>query len=617
MRFTKLPAVVLMLVLMLAAASALTVSTSPTSITETLSQGQTKNVSLLYTISNTDNSSQSAILNLGNFPSGFLNSNSSNIVVPANSQVSGTINIALTTSASTQPNTYTGSIFLSSQQIPVSLTVTQGQASQTGVCKIYTLPIPLSKSLEAGSTDAQSIDVYVSKYCSTALRITTNQPVQQKPIKFDAVSGSVEPSEKFTIQLKYDTRDVARGTYTDNIIISGIDDNENQYSLQIPLSVTVTNSISPVTNGTFSTLPSCSLSSSSFSINQTYKLTCTNIDANIDVQTAVDPSFIVGVAPYVEETTTTYSYFFTPIKFGDTTFKANFLFKGAQIGTGFSQVISIGGTPATSTGSKLVAKFYPELYESKDGNVIVRILNNQTGDVYDDALIYLDGALVNNSLHLSSNKEYELRATKAGFLPIVQKISITPKIINFSLNSQYVLGDILNFETNPANATILYDNQFVTFPLVLDEEGAHTISASFLGYTTTTKNITVAKTSRILVSTPTEDAKVGKVLNVTVDRNDSNLRIVYREDSSAAQQVLNQTIGSSISAEIEKKGLYDVYADNFPIKSYTVEGKSIFASWWFWVIIVILVVSLVIWMMRSSSQPTSPSGMSFNLGDNQ
>lgn len=602
----------LALSLLLSFVSALTVTTTPSTISENVNQGQSKSIALQYTITNPDNDTRTAILNLGNFPNGYLTADTTTIQVPANNQATGTISITFTSTPTTPANSYTGTLFLASQPITTTFTV---QAPQpTGTCKVYTLPIPLSKSLESGTTTSQSIDVYVSKYCTSAINVRTNQPQMQKPIKFDAVSGIVEPAGKFTVIVNYDTNDVQRGTYNDNIVISGVDDSENEYNLNIPISVTVTNSISPVSNGSFSTLPSCSLSSNIFNLNQTYKLICNNIDANIQIQPIVDPSLVTGAPPYVEETSGSYTYTMRPLIIGSTNIKASFLYKNAPIGQ-FSQDIKIGAGNVPLSGNIMQFKFYPELFEST-GDVLVRVIDNATGNILYDAKILLDGEMVdNNTIHLEQNKEYELTSSNSGYSDLVKKIALTPRPINFTLNSNYYVGDSLDFQTSPANATILLDDVIITLPYKIDTTGVHKVSASLLGFTLTTKNISISENARIIDSTPSDKVGLGDELFATVTRNDSNLRIMFRKDATSSPEIVNQTIGSTIKYEVKDGGTYDIYADGNILKSYVIDARPFWKTWWFWTFGVLAVIVLIVLFLSRDPDTSQASPMAFNVGN--
>jgi hypothetical protein len=352
-------------------------------------------------------------------------------------------------------------------------------------------------------------------------------------------------------------------------------------------------------------------------VNQTYKLICNNVDPNIEVQPIIDTDFFQGVYPYVEENQNTYTYSFKPIKTGDAQMKCNFLFKGASIGQPFIQNVKVLAGAYIMGGTQLELRFYPELYESKDGNVIIRVIDNATGNILDDSRILLSGVLVdNNSLHLEQNQLYEIRASHSGYSDLVRQISLAPKSINFTIKSQYLKGEVLNFSTQPTGAKILLDNNIITLPFILDSEGQHTITAVLLGYTETSQNITVVNDARILDSTPTEDAKVGKSIFVTVSRNDSSLRVSFRADAKSESTNINQTVGSTISILAKDHGIYEFYADNNFLKSYTVDGTAFYLQWWFWVIGVVVVIFVIFLLTRNKKQ-TQTTPMAFTMGGGQ
>jgi len=586
--------------------SALTVLTSPTSISQTLTQGQSITFPITYVISNSENGIRIATVNI-NFPSGMITSDVSVITVQPLSDASGTVNLRINASIS---GTFNGNLYIDNKDIPITLTVSAPQ--QTGTCKIYTLPIPLSKTIEKDTTATQSIDVYVSKYCDSTLTIATNQPQMLKPIKFDSVSGLVEPSGKFTITVNYDSRDVQTGTYTDNIVISGVDENEDQYSLTIPLSLTVTQSITPLNNGTFF-LPSCSINSNEFSLNSSYKLICNSLDPNIQIQPDIDTSFLIGIPPYVEQTSSSYTYSFKPIKMGTTTFKAKFLYKNAPVGSSFLKEIFIGQGNVILSGNLLSARFYPELFESVSGIVTVRIIDNSTGMVYDDSQIYLDGILIsNNILNLVQNKKYELRAIHSGYAPLIQTISIEPKAINFTLKNTYVTGETLDFQTTPPNSTIFLDDEVITLPYKFDASGNFIVTATSLGYTSTSKNITVLKSAIPIDFTLADDAKIGRQIYIVTDRNDSILSVSFNGE------IINSTKGQRISILPKKAGSYVFYSDSMFLKQYDISAKRFYATWWFWAIFVLVVLTVAVFLIRkynmSSSEIVPGQGFSMEAG---
>lgn len=603
------------LILFVNLSSAYSVSVSSTSLSGTLKQGKAITLgTLTVTIDNTgSNNSIQLPISLGNvnseLPTGLvISSDKSQIDIPANSQKTETITFTITSATSVTAGTYNpnNKLFLGSNGISFSINL---QEDLTGKCRVYTLPIPLSKTLEAGATASQSIDVYVSKYCNDALTISTNQPQRTKPITFDSISGLVEPSQKFSVTLKYDTAGVQTGTYTDNIIVSAVDEDENQYSLTIPISLTITGTISPISNGTISTFPNCALSSSTFNINTTYSVTCQNIDANLDLQPVIDDNYIKGINQ--EETSNTYTYYFKPKKYGITNISIKFLLRNAEIGDRWGQQISITGSGG-QTGTAMDVRFYPNLYEVND-TVTIRAIDNSSGDILYNVRIYIDGIEVNSTIKLEPNKDYELRLSHDGYPNLVKTININPKPINFSVLSSYKVGDELNFSTDPSNCVVSLNDDIVELPFRFDSAGNFKITVSKTGYTSTSKTITVSSFPNKVYSTPSEEAGQGKEVTVEFERADTNLSATLKYSKNNSEVYIQTPfIGKLIKFKLDEEGLYNVYADGIITQSYQVNQKEWYKQWWGITGLSVMGLFIIIFIIRkinskSSSTASSPT----------
>ena len=201
-------------------------------------------------------------------PTGFLSYSGNPIPYEANTTTMGTFSI-LAIIPSNASGDYSPTVSMGSYTLTIPIHV--NEISSPGKCRIYVLPGSFSKTLEVGSQGSQIRDIYVSQYCDTSLIITTNSPQQTKPIYFEQIDGSVEPGQKFTIKVDYDARNVVKGVYSDSISISGIDGEENIYTLTLPISLTITGQISPYTNYSIFQSPECSFSNSELSVDREYK----------------------------------------------------------------------------------------------------------------------------------------------------------------------------------------------------------------------------------------------------------------------------------------------------------------------------------------------------------
>lgn len=578
--------------------SAVDITLTPDTISRTVKQGETIISSVLYSLVNNQNDTFTYTLpNFQNTDIPFITSNTASITVLPNDDIIGTIIFTISPPSNVAPGDYSVGFFIGNKPLSIDITVTQ---DQLGLCKIYTLPIPLTKTLETGTTSSQFIDIYVSKYCDSPLQISTNQPQMPKPISFDSISGLIEPSQKFSIQVTYDATSVQKGTYTDNIIVSAMDDDENQYNLNLPITLSITGSISPITNGTFLNLPTCSLSASEFSLNQTYSLICNSIAPNIEIQPLIDYDYIKGIG--VSETGNSYEYTFQPIQFGNTIIKARFLFKNAPIGNEYSQEVRILAGSGVVPGTSLALKFYPELYEAEeDQPITIRAVDNKSGNILTGAIIYLDGIeLANDTLILKVNKNYEIRASFIGYSDLVEIINLNPKLINFTINSNYNIGDSLNFTTDPEGATVSLYGDLITLPFLLNTVGTFEISVGKLGYTTSTVNITVGSQSIIIYSTPIPDIKKGGEVLIEFEKNDTKIYVDFQADpSEVAVNITQEFVGKEVRFVTEETGVYRIYADGQFIHQVVISESSgwwnFWKSPWFWIPFVMILLALFIY----------------------
>ncbi|MEK6881299.1 MAG: hypothetical protein AABY22_16880 [Nanoarchaeota archaeon] len=568
--------ILLTLLFVMSFISATDVTLSPSSISSTLTQGQSTQVTIGYTANNPSNNSDSVSVSLNNAPS-FVSVNSNLINIPANSQISGNLIFSISPTTLNPAQTYSSIMSVGNTNLPSTIIV---NPDLTGQCRIYIPPTTSSKTLASGETATQSIQVTVSQYCSTPLQVTTNQPQMTKPISWNSMTGQVNPAQSLSMIITYDTTNVQKGTYADTIVISGIDGAEKFYTLSIPLSLTVSTSISPVTNGSFSYFPVCSVSGSELSLNSSYKLSCTDIPVNLKISPQIDTNFIEGIN--VEEIGNTYTYFFKPKSVGNTEIFANFLFGTANIGNPFKQALKIFQGNTVISGANMSFRFAPELYQAQENeNIIVRVIDTATGNILSDAKILLDLSEVNNdSISLQSGKNYEIRASNYGYPDLVQSISLVSKPIEFNLSASYKKNDILDFTTNPTGAIISLNDGVITLPFTITEAGKFNITASLNGYSTTTKEIFVDDTILIIYQTPPEQVKKGGNVALQFDK-ESILRAEYYNSKKQIWETIipEKITQTEITFETAKDGNYQIYSDEVKVKEYLI-GEAGVLKWY-------------------------------------
>ena len=224
----------------------------------------------------------------------------------------------------------TRSVTFSDSSTPISLTlnVTSAPVTQQGDILIF----PTSKviTVQQGQEKTQNILVTVpSSYPRTIVIHSVDFNPGTEPIKFgDLNLGQVPPGQSIQIPILFSAKDAQTGTYQTNLNIFATD-SEGQINLPtISLQMQVSAGVTPVTNDTFSTRPSCSVSAVNMNINGTYTLTCSGVSNNLEVNPQYN-EFLIGKA--VDLTSGIYTYTFSPVKFGNTKFIATFSYKGSPV----------------------------------------------------------------------------------------------------------------------------------------------------------------------------------------------------------------------------------------------------------------------------------------------
>ena len=571
--------------------SAVDITLTPNTITETIKQGESLTKIIHYEIFNPDTITQTATIIINPDILSFTTTSISSVSVATNTTESGDFTITFSPTTSDEDKLYADYIRLNSENILAKITV---EEDQTGTCRLIELPHTTSFRISQGDIGTtQQIKIRASTECpELVFNPLAPQTQMDKPMYIESM-GESEQGKEYTFTIGLDAVDVQTGTYSNSYIVSAFS-GDIIYSKTIPLSVTVSSGTSP--DSTFNSLPSCSLSASEFSLNQTYSLICNSISPNIDIQPIIDFDYIKGIG--VSETGDSYEYSFQPIQFGNTEIKARFLYKNAPMGNEYSQEVRILAGSGVVPGTSLALKYYPNLYEAKeDEKITIRAVDNKSGNILTDAKIYLDGIeMTNDSLTLKNNKNYEIRASFIGYSDLVETINLNPKLINFTMADQYKLEDSLNFTTDPEDATVTIDDGLISLPFVLNTLGIFKISVSKLGYTTTTKNITVVSQILIKYSTPMDDLKKGGSVLVEFEKNNTLIYVDFQADPSKASVILvEEFTGQKVNFDTEENGVYHVYADGEFIQQFNVDSNNWWQNKWIWIISIVIGVLLFIY----------------------
>ena len=587
--------------------SALDVTLTSPDLDKTIQQGGYDIILIHYVIDNTGGSAGAVSIE---FNPGLTNTPESKSIAFKNDSIKeGDTFLIVEVQDTENPIIYTGDInakfgndLLSSLTSHITV---DGDLTPVGDCYLYTKNYFKSPKIQQGDTNDNiaTIRVVASLGCPNLkfddITLTSTDAMEGEPLGVSFMETSIEGKE-YLFRLSANAENVQTGSYNYIYSISATGEGYENLNKDIEFIITVMSGINPITDDLPSSIPTCSLSASEFALNQTYKLICTSTNPNIEIQPVIDYDYIKGLG--VTETGSTYEYSFQPKQFGNTIIRARFLFKNAPIGNEYSQEVRILASSGIVPGTSLALKFYPNLYEAKeDEPITIRAVDNESGNILTNAKIYLDGIeMLNDSLVLKSNKNYEIRASFIGYRDLVETINLNPKLINFTIGTEYNLGESLNFTTDPEDATVTLNGSLISLPFPLNSIGTFEISVSKLGYTTSTQNITVGSHSKIIYSTPIDSLEKGGEILVEFAENETLIYVDFQADPSEAAVILVQEFtGKQVSFLTEKEGVYHVYADGEFIQQFSVIKSdgwwNFYKSPWVWIPAIIILILLFIY----------------------
>ncbi|HEY0090080.1 MAG TPA: hypothetical protein VGB37_14635 [Candidatus Lokiarchaeia archaeon] len=588
--------------------SAYSVTLTPSTLSENVREGETLVKVISYNIINNDNSTTSPInINIGNMPTFVTSSKTFIDAVAGSSQSSGTFSIIFSPVKGNE-GVYNGNIFIGTHVFSITINVEKDDSAD---CRLIELPHTSSFRLEQSETSSTNvIKVRTSKECPSLIFNSIAPQVQMSKPMYIQSEGESEEGKEYSFNIGLDGTDVQKGSYSNTYILSGYS-GDNIYSKSIALSVTVTSGISPITNNSFSELPSCSLSSSEFQLNNTYRLICSITDLNLQIFPIIDSMYIEGKG--VEETETQYIYNFKPRVTGNTKVCAKFIFKNAEIGTPFCQDIKIFQGSQPVGGTKLKFKFYPDLWNVVD-NVTVRVFDNSTQQLLQEAKLYLNGLDTSNPLKLNKGQIYELRASVYGYENLVQNIEIGNKPVDFTLKEYYNIGEDLNFNLSESGVSIFLNDILISLPYKLESEGTFSLTLKKEGFSDTTKSLIVKNIYTISWATPDNEAKKGKEILIEFN-SEGEYDINYTSNKGITQNIIpseKQAIDNinSVRFKVEGYGNYEIFFNNELAKSYTIIQPIWYKRWYSITGGVILLIILFSWAFTGKK---NESGNKLNL----
>lgn len=610
-------AVITILALIVVPLASATITTDPTNVFLNPSQDS----QLIEFIKSGNDSTSSLSLSLSSGISGVTQLNFNSVNFPSDRFVT------LSVKSGASGGSYSGTIDWSGGSLPVSVFIENVQ-NNTVDSDITVFPTSKITTVQQGKEKTQNILVSVP---SSYPRAVTIEAIDFNPgtetISFgDLNLGQISPGNSINIPIVFSGVDAQTGTYQTDLRFSA-KDSEGTVPLQsVSLTLQVTQGVTPITEETFNTAPTCSLSNTQLNLNQTYAFTCSNTQANLVVDI---PSADWFVGQKVEISSGLYRYDFIPTKFGNYDFKADFKYQGAPIFEPFLSEVRVSSTGSAIPGTVLRFDFTPDLDKAVgDENVSILLVDNKTGSLVPNPRVFVDAQELESSsdtfvYDFEALKDYELRGVAPGYNDIVQTININPSDIEIIINpASGTTATNFNITTNPENVTLKINGVDQSNPYFGQlPAGIIPIEATMPGYKTANLNVTVSGT---ITANPAggEVLKKGDQFTITLSKSTNYTMFYQKELNSIERESFLNGSGTIIQFTPDKKGVYIIEADGKHIGTYQTESfkwgnKFLWIPIWAWVIIgvLILIVAVIfVYSKSSSSAPDDGDGLSYAVG---
>jgi len=569
---------------------ALTLTTSKTAISFDYTLGDSQPADISITFTNSENSSGVVALNKSGDGTSLFNLSTTSILFNGSESKSLLIKFGIPQEADIK--VYSSNINYNEFSIPVLINVKAKTTTTTG-CKVL-LPSELfQNSIKKGVAPfTEEFILKISNKCVNGLTITDTRESGQvtqteqgkQPIRLTGAvpKGDYEKGESISLKVEFDVSLLNLGDYRASIVITSTEGDE-QLTQKMDFRIFVVGTASPLTNDTFSTLPSCSLSTADLQIGRTYQLVCNNVVSSNYQLAIIDNilEYLKGVN--LEEPANQIIWTFTPIKLGNAKLKYFFKAKGTPIGELKEHDIRISQVTTGELGTKLKFDFYPKslnmdsLKAGDKFNVLIKAVNpdvgNDTGTVLNDYVLYKDGVQVNtNEFIVSGGDEFTLLASSVGFGSIEQIIKVPLDTISLSFPADIEIGQNITFSTSPSDALLYLDGIEIGKTYSFPATGFYTLSVKREGYKDTSYSVPVTEPLQLISEIP----KKIKIADEVIIEFNKGVDWEVRYKSKNETQTTQFSAGSSnpINFIPSEKGIYEVYARGQKIAEYDLTGFS-------------------------------------------
>ncbi len=521
---------------------------------------------------------------------------------------------------------YSGFIYSSDGMTTnINLNISDSSQSNPSGCIIDIFPTIMNNvKIQQGEKKVRNIQLSVPSCYNSSVNINgVNLQTDEQPIQLGELAlGLIQPGNSILVPIDINAEGVSTGQYSDTLQFLIYDNKGNKINVpSVSVSVLVSQGISPMNNFSLSQLPTCSLDSITLNLNNTYKLTCSVSNPNIEVKPIIDSKYVKGVS--VSESSTQYIYEFKAVLTGITSINAEYLYKNAPIGTPFSQEIKITNSGTLSIGGiDMKAEFYQGGVKKEiDGLIatttVILATDNKTGNLINPFDLYLDGVKLNQTnIDLKSDKIYNIRVCANGYNDlIIYNLSVSQNQISYTISPQkneYEQGEQITVNSSIANVSLLLNNYIVSNPIILNSPGNNTLQIVKEGYVSANITFKVNPSISLGSCTPIQSEwDKGKTIICSLTQNSS--WEVFKDGA-----LTDSGNGNSLEFKLTDYGNWEIKANNKYVGGTNlIKGSSWYNpfSWnldyiktnWFWFLIfgIFIVGGVYVFIKRKNNLGTT------------
>jgi len=441
--------------------------------------------------------------------------------------------------------------------------------------------------------------------------ITTNEGM--KPVY-------IKSSSSKDILLAVNTKGLSSITYNTKLTVVAFGKTFQELS---SINIVITGGTDPNSIFDLSKLPVCSLSSLTLNLNNTYNLICTGLSSDVTIEPVVDNDYIRGMG--VEQSATQFTWKFSAKKFGVSTVKAMFKYRGVQVGDMFSADVKInpGGQFQVGSTNIKVEWFQQNIKKSQNevgiGETVLLPCDNLSNSLLSVYDIFINGNKINNNTFtFEAEKVYDIRVTSVnlGYTDLViSNFTVNKNQLSFSIDpvkDVYEGGDLISVNCSELNCSILLDNVVVNNPFYISS-GTRIIKVAKENYISFEKNLTVIEPISLTACTPMyQDWKLGS--KVICDINKNATIIVLNPKG----EIVTSASGNRFEFKIDSIGIWTIKGNEKIITTINIEKSSWFGWLSFtnikehWIIssivgiILLVIIFIVIKKMKGEGSDKTP-----------